>query len=168
MTIGFCSTFSHAQQAATTSLTGTIKDPNGALIAGARISIKHKATGSSRETTTNSDGVFVITNLSVGIYEVRVQATGFADKAVPDINLQIGQTTELNVQMTIVVEDSTTIDDRFAYDLINTTGSVVDGVIRDFEVQRLPLNGRNFLELALLIPGNAPAQILILLKQTRS
>ncbi|HEV8134815.1 MAG TPA: TonB-dependent receptor [Pyrinomonadaceae bacterium] len=157
MTIGFCSTFSHAQQAATTSLTGTIKDPNGALIAGARISIKHKATGSSRETTTNSDGVFVITNLSVGIYEVRVQATGFADKAVPDINLQIGQTTELNVQMTIVVEDSTTIDDRFAYDLINTTGSVVDGVIRDFEVQRLPLNGRNFLELALLIPGNAPA-----------
>jgi len=157
MIIGLCSTFSKAQQAATTSLTGTIKDPNGALIAGAKISVKHKATGSSRETTTNSEGVFVITNLSVGIYEVRVQATGFADKAVLDINLQIGQTTELNVQMTIVVEDSTTIDDRFAYDLINTTGSVVDGVIRDFEVQRLPLNGRNFLELALLIPGNAPA-----------
>jgi hypothetical protein len=155
--IGLCSTSSAAQQAATTSLTGTIKDPNGAVIAGAKVTAKHKATNTSRETTSNSEGVFLITNLAVGIYEVHVTATGFAEKTLPDVSLQIGQTTELNVQVTINVEQSITIDDRFNYELINTANSVVDGVVRDFEVQRLPLNGRNFLELALLIPGNAPA-----------
>ena len=157
MVIGLCSTFSEAQQAATTSLTGTIKDPNGALVAGAKVTAKHKATGTSRETISNSEGIFLITNLAVGIYEVHVTATGFAEKTLPDVNLQIGQTTDVNVQVAISVQESITVDDEFNYDLVNTTTSIVDGVIRDFEVQRLPLNGRNFLELALLIPGNAPA-----------
>ncbi len=157
MIIGLCSSFSHAQQAATTSLTGTIKDPNGAVVAGAKVTAKHKATGTSRETTSNSEGIFLITNLAVGVYEVHVDSAGFAEKTLPDVNLQIGQTTDVNVQMTISVQESITIDDDFNYELVNTTNAVVDGVIRDFEVQRLPLNGRNFLELALLIPGNAPA-----------
>jgi len=157
MVISLCSTFSQAQQAATTSLTGTIKDPNGAVVAGAKVTAKHKATGTSRETTSNSEGIFLITNLAVGIYEVHVKATGFAENTLPDVSLQIGQTTDVNVQVTISVQESITIHDEFNYELVNTTTSVVDGVIRDFEVQRLPLNGRNFLELALLIPGNAPA-----------
>ena len=157
MTIGLCSTFSQAQQAATTSLTGTIKDPNGAVVAGAKVTARHKATGTSRETTSNSEGIFLITNLAVGIYEVHVNATGFAEKTLPDLDLEIGQTTDLNVKVTISVQESITIDESPPYEPVNTTNSVVDGVIRNFEVQRLPLNGRNFLELALLIPGNAPA-----------
>ena len=155
--LGSITTLSQAQQAGTASVTGTVKDQNGAVVAGAKVTITHKATGRSRETTSNSEGVFVITNLVVGIYEVRVKAAGFAEKTLPEMNLQIGQTTDLNVQVAISVQESITIDDDFNYDLVNTTTSVVDGVIRDFEVQRLPLNGRNFLELALLIPGNAPA-----------
>lgn len=152
-----CSIVSQAQQAATSGLTGTIKDPNGAVVAGAKVSAKHKATGTSRETTSNSEGVFVMTNLAVGVYEVHVKAGGFAEKTVPEVNLQIGQTADLNIQVAISVQESLTIDESPTYELVNTTSSVVDGVIRDFEVQRLPLNGRNFLELALLIPGNSPA-----------
>jgi outer membrane receptor protein involved in Fe transport len=147
----------YGQQAATTNLTGTVKDPNGALVSEAKVIARHKATGVSREVLTNDHGVFVITNLAVGSYEVKVQARGFADKNVPDVDLQVGQTTSLELDLTINVQESVTLDDTQNYELANTTNSVVDGVIRDFEVQRLPLNGRNFLELALLIPGNAPA-----------
>ena len=146
-----------AQQAATTTLTGTIKDPNGAVVSGAKVLLKHQATGTSRDTVSNDHGIFVVTNLAVGIYDITVQATGFAEKKVPDVNLQIGQTTDLEIGVTISVQETVTLDDNFNYELVNTTNSVVDGVIRDFEVQRLPLNGRNFLELALLIPGNSPA-----------
>jgi hypothetical protein len=146
-----------AQQAGTTSVTGTIKDPNGALVSGAKVLVKHKATGTSRDTVSNDHGIFVVTNLAVGIYDVSVQAAGFAEKTVPDVNLQIGQTTDLEIGVAIAVQETVTLDHEFNYELVNTTSAVVDGVIRDFEVQRLPLNGRNFLELALLIPGNSPA-----------
>lgn len=146
-----------AQQAATANLTGTIKDPNGALVAGAMVSVKQKTTGVSRDVVSNDHGSFVITNLAAGMYEMRVQATGFAKKTVPEIDLEVGQTTNLEISVSVSIEESVTLDERFNYELLNTTNSVVDGVIRDFEVQHLPLNGRNFLELALLIPGNAPA-----------
>lgn len=147
----------HAQQAATTTLTGTIKDPNGSLVADAKVTVEHKATGVTRDAVSNNRGVFVVTNLAVGIYDVRVQARGFAEKTVPDVNLQVGQTTDLSISVAISVQETVVLDERFNYDLVNTSNGVVDGVIRDFEVQRLPLNGRNYLELALLIPGNAPA-----------
>lgn len=145
------------QQVATSNLTGTVKDPNGALVAGAKVSVKNKDTGVSREASSNDQGVFVITNLAAGPYSVKVEATGFAEKNVPSVDLEIGQTTTLDVPVALSVEASVTLDERFNYELVDTTNSVVDGVIRDFEVQHLPLNGRNFLELALLIPGNSPA-----------
>ncbi len=53
--------------------------------------------------------------------------------------------------------ETVTLDDRFNYPLVNTSTAIIDGVVRDYEVERLPLNGRNYLELALLIPGNTPA-----------
>src|SRR5262249_32250588 len=148
-----------AQQAATASMSGTVKDPNGALVQGARVIATQKATGVTRETASNDHGVFVLTNLAAGVYEVRTQAKGFADKVLPNINLQVGQTADLEFALTVGVQkvETITLDDRFNYELVNTNNGVVDGVIRDFEVQNLPLNGRNFLELALLIPGNAPA-----------
>jgi outer membrane receptor protein involved in Fe transport len=148
----------NAQQAATGSLVGTIKDPNGALVSGATVTVKQNATGITRETVTNDRGEFVVTNLAAGIYEVRVQAKGFSENVVRDIDVPVGRTTDLNVSVAIgVITTTDVINDELNYELVNTTSGVVDGVIRDFEVQNLPLNGRNFLELALLIPGNAPA-----------
>ena len=59
--------------------------------------------------------------------------------------------------LAVTVQETVTLDHRSNYELVNTTSAVIDGVIRDFEIENLPLNGRNFLELALLIPGNSPA-----------
>jgi hypothetical protein len=146
-----------AQQSATANVSGVVKDSNGALVTGAQVTVTQKATGISREAVTNGAGFFVITNLAAGVYELKVQAKDFAEKIVPSINLQVGQTFNLEVPLAVTVQAAVILDDRFNYELINTTTAVVDGVIRDFEIQSLPLNGRNFLELALLIPGNSPA-----------
>jgi hypothetical protein len=146
-----------AQQAATTILVGTVKDPNGARVSDAKITARQKSTGISREVKTNEEGLFVITNLAVGLYDVKIQAAGFAEKTLADVNLQVGQTTNLEIDVAINLTETVTLDGGDNRELVNTTSSVVDGVIGNHEVERLPLNGRNFLELALLIPGNSPA-----------
>ena len=65
----------HAQQSATATLTGTVTDPAGAVISGATVTATQKTTGLQRETTTNSEGLYVLTNLPPGEYEVKIQAT---------------------------------------------------------------------------------------------
>ena len=147
-----------AQQAANATLTGTITDPNGAVVSGANITATHQATGVKRETVSNSDGLYVLSNLSPGEYELRVEAKGFATKATKTgIALKVGQTVTLDVPLEISVSEAVDIDVDLRRRLIDHNTSLVDGVIESSEVESLPLNGRNFLELAFLIPGNSPA-----------
>jgi outer membrane receptor protein involved in Fe transport len=150
---------SNAQQSATATLSGVITDPNGAVIAGAQITATQKATGVKRETTTNSEGLYVLTNLPPGEYEVGILATGFAPKvSKAPVVLQVGQTVTLDMALEIGPPTATIIlDDIDNIPLIDTLSSKVDSVINEREIASLPLNGRNFLELALLVPGNSPA-----------
>ena len=146
-----------AQQSATATLSGRVVDPNQAVVAGAQVSALQKATGAARTTTTNAEGVFVLTNLPAGAYEVKIQAGGFSLKQV-DVTLQVGQNETLNTALSVGsprVDTQMIVSDRLA--AISTEASVVDGVVSRQEIEGLPLNGRNFLELALLIPGNSPA-----------
>ena len=145
-----------AQQPATANLNGLVADPQGAVITDANVLVMQKATRMRRETTSNKDGFFALTNLPPGEYEVKVSADGFATKNYPAVTLQVGQSVTLDVVLevgTLVVDDY--IDP--SREVINRTSAVVDGVITSRAIEGLPLNGRNFLELALLVPGNAPA-----------
>ncbi|HEY9501048.1 MAG TPA: carboxypeptidase-like regulatory domain-containing protein, partial [Pyrinomonadaceae bacterium] len=127
-------------------------------VSGARVSATHRDTGTTREVSTNEKGDFVITNLATGVYDIKVSATGFEERTVSQIRLQVGQASNLDISLAIGIKAVVLADDFGAgYDLVNTRNGVVDGVIRDLEVQNMPLNGRNFLELALLVPGNTPA-----------
>ncbi len=147
----------HAQQAAFATLSGTVKDQNQAVVAGAQIQATRKGTGRMRQTTTNTEGLFVLTNLPADEYEVKIHATGFAEKTL-NVVLQVGQsetlTTELSVANLTANSGEITAD---TVARLNTESAVVDGVVSRREIENLPLNGRNFLELALLIPGNSPA-----------
>jgi hypothetical protein len=87
---------SNAQQAATATLSGTVKDPNGAVIADAQVQATQTATSVKRETTTNAEGVFVLTNLAAAEYEVKIQSPGFAVRKVA-VTLQVGQTFTLDL-----------------------------------------------------------------------
>ena len=147
-----------AQQAATATLTGTITDPMDAVIPGAKITATQTATGIQREALSNGDGLYVFSNLTPGDYELRVDAPGFAIKVTKTpVPLKVGQTVTLNVRLE--VDPTRGNVDTFTYipPLIDTNSSLIDGVIWPNEVQSLPLNGRNFLELALLVPGNTLA-----------
>ena len=148
---------SYAQQAGTATLGGRVVDPNGALVSGAEVTIAQKSTGIERKTKTNEEGVYVLTNLPVGEYEVKIQSAGFASRSIPVV-LQVGQSGTLRTTLSIAsfkTDQDMIISDRLA--VVNTETSVVDGVVSKQEIENLPLNGRNFLELALLIPGNSPA-----------
>ena len=149
---------SQAQQSATATLSGIITDPNGAVIAGAEITATQKATGVERVTTTNDEGHYVLTNLPPGEYDVKVQAAQFATKISQSaVVLQVGQNVTLDTSLELGLRESVTVDLIGEIPLVDTLSSKVDSVVNEREIASLPLNGRNFLELALLVPGNSPA-----------
>jgi outer membrane receptor protein involved in Fe transport len=151
------SVVSGAQELGTAVLNGDVTDPQGAVVLGAHVTARSLATGVQRTSVTNHVGLFVFNNLAPGQYEIRVEATGFAP-AQATVRLAVGQQASLKFPLTIEQEKTTiVIDDSDSIPLVNTVSSVVDGVISAQQIDNLPLNGRNFLELALLIPGNTIA-----------
>jgi len=143
-------------QLPTSTLNGTVTDPQGAVVAGAKVVIINAATGASRETTTGSDGAFAIADLTPGQYTVRVSASGFATSEFKDFRLEVGRATTLDVSLKIA-KAGEVIEVTGGEIAVNTTQSEVQGLIQSGAIQNLPLNGRNFLDLAFLIPGNRPA-----------
>lgn len=151
-------TGAHAQQPATATLSGTVTDPVGALINGAQVKVVYTATGAKRETATNDEGFYVLANLPPGAYEISIASQGFATKtSETPLILRVGQNVTLDAQLEINVEAKVDSELVGNIPLVDTVTSKVDGVIEEREIADLPLNGRNFLELALLVPGNAPA-----------
>lgn len=144
-------------QLGTAGISGTVLDASGAAVSGARVVVTNTATGQAREANTDAFGVYTIQNLAPATYEVRVEAQGFAASIVERVELRVGEIPSVNVSLqaagaTEVVH--VTANDALGVD---TTTSQVDGVISERTLQNLPLNGRNFLDLAFLIPGNTPA-----------
>ncbi|HSE16413.1 MAG TPA: carboxypeptidase regulatory-like domain-containing protein [Pyrinomonadaceae bacterium] len=149
---------SFSQQAANATLTGSVLDQLGAVIAGTKITATQTATGLTREAVSNEQGVYLFSNMMPGEYELRLEATNFTPKVKKGIFLKVGQTLTLDVQLEVPGLKEAIVDDiTYRPPLIDNSNSVIDGVIVSKEVESLPLNGRNFLELALLVPGNSPA-----------
>lgn len=147
-----------SQQAANATLTGTITDPQGAVVLGVRITATQKATSVKRDTVSNDDGLYVLSNMAPGDYELRVEAKGFTTRVSKTaVSLKVGETVTLNVPLEIGVSESVVVDLETNRQLIDNNDSLIHGIVESREVESLPLNGRNFLELALLIPGNSPA-----------
>ncbi len=144
-------------QQPTGALSGVVVDPAGALLPGATLKITSRETGAVRTVATDGTGQYRITNLPAGLYNVEVSATGFQRFYSPGLVINVSQTRVLNVEM-FISGTSIDIDHTFGIDeLIDKETSDIDVVIRNREIENLPLNGRNFLELALLTPGNSIA-----------
>ncbi|PYX93286.1 MAG: hypothetical protein DMG67_04610 [Acidobacteria bacterium] len=142
-------------QLPTASLNGTITDPQGALVTGAKITLANAATGETREQTTGSDGRYNFVSLPAGAYSVGVSAAGFAKAEAKSVTLEVGHATTLDVPLSVArAGEVVTVT---AENQVELTQSEVQGQISAATVQNLPLNGRNFLELAFLLPGNRPA-----------
>jgi hypothetical protein len=144
-----------AQQPAAATIRGRVLDA-GKRGVEARVRVVQVSTGLERETRADARGDFAVTNVAPGTVTVVFEAPGFASRTVEDVVLEVGHTVDLQVELQIspVEEHVTVAGGAGAVDVV---GSEVGAVISAQEIASLPLNGRNFLELAFLVPGNMPA-----------
>jgi outer membrane receptor protein involved in Fe transport len=144
-------------QISTGTLQGTVTDASGAVIPGAKIVVKHTATGVERTTSTREDGHFSAPLLPVGEYEITASAPGFATVVRTGINLSLSQVLVANMGLQVAsVGETVTITGEAP--LIETTRTETSTLVDMRSVQNLPLNGRRFLDLAFLTPGVSQEQ----------
>ena len=134
----------------TGSIVGTVSDPSGAVISGATVNITNVATGRVIRVTTNSSGTFNSGALIPGNYAPEFTAAGFGPAKVSATAL-VGNTVTVNVTLQ-VGSDTTTIDVAGTATRVNTEQPTVQGVLSEQQIENLPVNGRDFLDLAQLEP----------------
>jgi hypothetical protein len=138
-------------QSSTATLSGTVEDQNGAIVAGASIALVNVAQGSQRLATTNSEGRFVFPQLAPGQYSVTATREGLAPVEVKNVLLNVNDQVALRITLTIG-EISQSVEVIDGASLINESSEVATVVDRQF-VGNLPLNGRTFQSLLTLSPG---------------
>ena len=139
-------------QPAVSSLSGRVVDPSGAAMPGASVVVRNTATGVEWSLAAGGDGRFQMLSLPPGSYEVVITArdAGFAPWRVSDLALPVGQVAYVDAELRVggITEPvEVTAPER-------TRSSAIDGVLSARAIESLPLNGRNVLELARLVPGN--------------
>src|SRR5262245_2124701 len=138
-------------QSATGSIRGIVTDPSKAIISGAKVTIINKDTGAARVTQTNSAGEFQFSLLQPGDYEIKVMMQGFKSHIVP-LTISAGESIASVCSVGVDGANETVVVTSES-PFINTTDFKIDGVVNRKQIDNLPLNGRNFLQLALLEPG---------------
>lgn len=135
------------------SISGVVTDPNGAIVNGATVTAVSLATGTSRVATTNDQGFFLIPTLQAGDYKLTVESRGFANFTIGRVVVEVGQTArvEASVKITGTAESVQISGAETA--TVDTQQATVGGVVNTRQIEQLPLNGRNYLELARLQPG---------------
>lgn len=136
------------------SLRGTVYDPNGAVIQGAAITLTNVATNEGRTTTTNNEGEYTIASLPAGVYQFDVEKSPFV-KFSGRVELLVNQTAREDVTLQVPGTTGNVVDVPFTTELKKDTPSL-GTVIDNRQTTGLPLDGRNFYELSLLVPGAVP------------
>ena len=140
------------QGQATGTFSGTVADKSGASIPGASVTATSQTTGLAREAKTDEVGHYLIPLLPVGTYTVRVDYTGFQSSETKDLNLQVDQARELDFSLAPASVSSTITVAGNAV-AVETANASLGQVITSQQVSQLPLNGRDFVQLATLTAG---------------
>jgi hypothetical protein len=147
-----CATGPAFAQPVVSTLSGRVTDPQGSPAPGASVTVTNAATSATFATVSGSDGRFVLPMLPPGTYATEVRLDGFRPWRAPALAVPVGQERFVDVKLTL--------GDLAEAISVQAEGlrmsSAVDGVLTAAQIETLPLNGRNFLELALLVPGNQP------------
>jgi hypothetical protein len=139
------------------SVSGRVTDPQGAVVPGAQVTARQIETNVTGETTTDQEGRFRFPYLRVGPYEIKVRLQGFAD-ATRQLTLTVGGAFDLPVALSVgTLNEQLTIVGQAT--VLETARSQIAGTVSQAEVRNVPLNGRNFLDLALLVPGVSPTNV---------
>ena len=143
------------------TILGTVTDPQGAVISGARVTVRNVNTGLERTTQTSADGSYSVPELPIGTYNVTVNQSGFQTSSVTNVGVDVATEKRVDValkagQVTTTVEVS-----GETLPLVETTSDTLGGVLTQDTVKDLPINGRDYTKLIYLNPGVAgsPDQI---------
>lgn len=133
---------------------GNIIDPSNAAVGGATVTIREATTGRSFTIMTNEEGFYTVRSLQPGIYTIKIEKQGFSTATAENVVVQVGQVARADVGLKVGSQSETVQVDIGATDIqVDTTRQTIDGVITSRQITALPLNARNFLDLAVLQPG---------------
>ena len=147
----------HSAAQSLARLRGSVSDEQGAVVPEAQVALENQSTGERRSTSTDAAGEFQFASLPVGVYRLEVKANGFQTRTVTDIRLEVAQTAVQNVRLSIgaLAEELSVVAEA---PIIESDTTSVGQVINQRTVQEIPLNGRHFVDLGLLIPGSVAPQ----------
>src|ERR1017187_1343137 len=134
------------------NLNGTVADPSGASIPNSQVEVVAPDTGFKRQTTTGSSGVYSISSLPTGMYDLTVLGNGFKTFQEKGIELSVGQTRTVNVQLEVGAA-TTTVEVKASAQALDSNNAEISTVIRTGQVENIPLNGRDWSLLMTLAPG---------------
>jgi hypothetical protein len=150
LVLAFCVPSFGQTEAAT--LSGTITDPNGAIVRGAQVKLINVETGITATVPSNNSGLYVFSNVHPGQYRMVVDKAGFRQVVLTDLTLNVQDVLSRNFKLQLgVVGESVTVSG--ASETLNTVSAAVSTVVDDQFVQNMPLNGRSFQSLIALTPG---------------
>lgn len=142
-----------ANAQSTATLQGTVSDASGAVVPNASVKVRNQATSLERAAQTDSSGDYQVAALPAGVYTVEVQAPGFKRQVVSDVSVEVARTVVRDFKIEVGSIEQTVSITADAPIVENATTSVGQ-VINQRTVQEIPLNGRHFVDLGLLIPGS--------------
>ena len=146
------SSLTASAQVTTADLVGTAKDNSGAVVPGVKVTLTNDATSVSRTVITDDDGNYSFTSLQPGRYSLAAEAAGFRRVERTGVELQVNQRAQIDFDLQ-VGQVGETVQISGTPPLLENQSSVLGSVIQEQQVQDLPLNGRNFVQLAVLSPG---------------
>ena len=146
---------SHAllAQTITGSILGTVTDPSGAVVSGAKVSANNTATGVVTSTTTNAEGLYNIRFLPIGPYTVTISAQGFSRETVSQFQLETDQIAKFNVKLLVGTTAETLEVSAANSPVLQTENATIQATFSSQTISDLPLNGLNFQTAAMFIPG---------------
>jgi hypothetical protein len=149
LTLGVAPAALAQSQSNAADLQGYVRDPQNAVVAGATVTARNKATGLERSATANDEGFYKIVNLPPGDYEVTVAATNFSKASVPLVTITVGQRADLDIPLQAGgVSESVTVTEA-STQVIETSRTAVATTIDRQRIENLPINERNYINFAL-------------------
>ena len=150
--LSFLPFLASAQQALTGTITGTVTDPTEAAVPGAQVTARNVDTGLERTATSGELGLYTLTLLPVGTYEVTAKKQGFADVKVGSVRVGVGQLLTVELRMTVGAA-ATQVQVESGAAAVETTRSSVANSVDNNQISNLGINGRDFTQFLLLTPG---------------
>jgi hypothetical protein len=138
------------------SISGTVHDPNGAVVSGATVIVKNAATGAEFRATSSSSGIYTVPSLGSGIYIVTISAPGFKQAIVKDVKLDTGVPSTVNVTLEVGGATETVVV-QGGSEIVQTQSANISTTLQVNQIAALPLISRNALDFVIFLPGTTTA-----------